>query len=187
MPKLHIIICSTRPQRVGPAVAQWFHTAAKQHAGFDCELVDLAEVALPILDEPNHPRMQKYQHEHTKRWSASVAAADAFVFVTPEYNFGPPPSLLNALNYLYNEWNYKPAAFVSYGGLSGGMRAVEREKGTLNTLKMVPIMEAVTVVDVNSHLKEGAFHANDVHERSAKTLLDELLRWSNALTPLRQA
>lgn len=186
MPKLHTVICSTRPQRVGPAVARWFHETATQHAGFTCELVDLAEVALPLLDEPHHPRLQKYQHEHTRRWSESVASADAFVFVTPEYNFGPPPSLVNALNYLYTEWNYKPAAFVSYGGVSGGMRAVEKEKATLNVLKMVPILEAVTVVDVNSHLKDGTFQANEIHQKSAKALLDELGRWSTALQSLRQ-
>src|SRR3954469_13372335 len=101
MPKLHVIICSTRPGRVGKAVGDWFGQAATAHAGFDVELVDLADMNLPLYDEPRHPRLQQYEHEHTKRWAASVAAADAFVFVTPEYNFGPPPSLVNALNYVY--------------------------------------------------------------------------------------
>jgi len=123
-PKLHIIICSTRPGRVGPSVAQWAYDAAVAHGGFEPVLVDLASFGLPVFDEPEHPRLGKYQHAHTKAWSASVAAADAFVFVTPEYNFGPPPALVNALNYLSREWQYKPAAFVSYGGHSGGMRAV---------------------------------------------------------------
>lgn len=186
MPKLHTVICSTRPGRVGATVAEWFHGYAQAHGQFECELVDLAEVALPLFDEPHHPRLQKYEHEHTRRWSASVASADAFVFVTPEYNFGPPPSLLNALNYLYKEWNYKPAAFVSYGGISGGMRAVEREKSTLTTLKMVPLMEAVTVVDVAKHLDaDKRFAPTQIHTDSAKALLDELLRWSNALRTLR--
>src|SRR5437588_355270 len=98
--KLHNILCSTRPGRQGPAIADWFQEFARQHGKFEAELVDLAPVALPLFDEPKHPRFQKYQNEHTKKWSASVAAADAFVFVTPEYNFGPPPSLLNALNFL---------------------------------------------------------------------------------------
>ena len=75
--KLHVIICSTRPGRVGPAGARWFHGCARQHGGFDAELVDLADFKLPLYDEPVHPRMQQYEHEHTKRWSASVAAADA--------------------------------------------------------------------------------------------------------------
>ena len=126
--KLHIVVCSTRPGRVGLSVAKWFEGVTVQHAKFACELVDLAEFNLPVYNEPNHPRFQKYQHDHTKKWSACVSAADAFVFVTPEYNYGPPPSLLNALDYVYVEWNYKPASFVSYGGMSGeGSRRTDRE------------------------------------------------------------
>ena len=121
--KLHTIICSTRPDRVGPPVAKWFHELATQHRQVETLLVDLAEFNLPIYDEPEHPIRQNYQHEHTKKWAASVNAADAYVFVTPEYNFGLPPSLLNALDYVYKEWNYKPAGIVSYGGVSGGIRA----------------------------------------------------------------
>nr|WP_256208941.1 NAD(P)H-dependent oxidoreductase [Nitrosospira sp. Nsp14] len=90
MLKLHTIICSTRPGPRGPVVAQWFHQLARQHNGFDAALVDLAEVNLPLFDEPEHPVLQRYRHDHTKRWAASVNAADAYVFVTPEYNFGPP-------------------------------------------------------------------------------------------------
>jgi NAD(P)H-dependent FMN reductase len=187
-PKLNVIICSTRPGRVGKSVAEWFAGAAKQHAGFEAELVDLADMNLPIYDEPKHPRLQQYEHEHTKRWSASVNAAEAFVFVTPEYNFGPPPSLVNAVNYLYLEWNYKPAAFVSYGGISGGMRAVQTEKLMLTTLKMVPILETVLIPMVAQHIDKatGAFAATDVHRDSAAVMLGELLRWTNALKPLRQ-
>jgi NAD(P)H-dependent FMN reductase len=184
--KLHTIICSTRPGRVGEAVGKWAQECALRHGRFDAELVDLAEINLPIYDEPKHPRFQQYEHEHTRRWSASVAAADAFVFVTPEYNYGPPPSLLNALNYVYNEWTYKPAAFVSYGGVSGGLRAVQVEKLTLTTLKMVPIMEGVVVPMVAQQVKEGVFTANDLQNQSATVMLEELLRWAEALKPLRQ-
>ena len=91
MIKLHTIICSTRPGRRGPAVAQWSHQLAWQHNGFDAALVDLAEVSRPLFNEPEHPVLQRYRHDHTKRWAASVNAADAYVFVTPEYNFRPPP------------------------------------------------------------------------------------------------
>jgi NAD(P)H-dependent FMN reductase len=92
-PKLDVIICSTRPGRVGKAVGDWFDGAARQHGGFDVQLVDLAEVNLPIYDEPKHPRLQQYEHEHTRRWSALVDAADAFVFVTPNTISGRrPPS-----------------------------------------------------------------------------------------------
>ena len=183
---LHTIVCSTRPGRVGLPVALWFHEIARQHGGFEAVLVDLAEFNLPIYDEPKHPVLQQYEHEHTKRWSASVSAADAFVFVTPEYNYGPPPSLLNALNYVYKEWNYKPAAFVSYGGVSGGLRAVQIEKHTLTTLKMVPLVEAVTIPMVAQHMSEGRFTPKEVHQTSATAMLNELARWAEALKPLRQ-
>ena len=98
---------------------------AQAHRVFDVQMIDLKQVNLPLLDEPNHPRLQKYEHDHTKAWSADQNS-DAFVFVTPEYNYGPSPALLNALDYLYNEWNYKAAAFVSYGGSSGGLRRSRR-------------------------------------------------------------
>ncbi|MBP0575805.1 NAD(P)H-dependent oxidoreductase, partial [Mycobacterium tuberculosis] len=77
---------------------------ALQHGGFDVALVDLADFNLPVYDKPHHPRLKRYEHDHTKRWSASVAAADAFVFVMPEYNFGPTPALTNAIDYLFHEW-----------------------------------------------------------------------------------
>jgi len=82
---LHTIICSTRPGRVGPSVARWFHKLAGRHGKFDAKLVDPADFNLPVYGEPNHPTPQKYEREHTRRWAASVATADAYVFVTPEY------------------------------------------------------------------------------------------------------
>lgn len=186
--KLHTVICSTRPGRIGPAVARWFHGQAGKHGKFEARLVDLAEFELPVFDEPNHPRMQKYTHEHTRRWAASVASADAFVFVTPEYNYGPPPSLVNALNYLVLEWNYKPAAFVGYGGVSGGLRAVQQAKPTLTTLKMMCIPEAVAIPGVFAHLDatKESFASNDLIDASVGPVLDELYRWSNALSGLRR-
>src|SRR5690349_14826783 len=136
--KLHIIIASTRPGRVGPTIANWFHGIAKANGKFDATLVDLAEVNLPMFNESQHPRLRKYDHEHTKRWSATIDAADAFVFVTPEYNHIAPPALINAIDYLHHEWQYKPAAFVSYGGPAGGARAVVALKSTLVSVKVMP-------------------------------------------------
>lgn len=186
-PRLHIIVSSTRPGRVGPKIAAWFQQFAAEHGGFDAHLVDLADFELPVYDEPNHPRMQDYQHEHTRRWAASVAAADAFVFVTPEYNFTAPPALFNALQYVYNEWNYKPASFVSYAYASGGLRAVQEVKTLLTSLKIVPLVEQVMVPMFPQHLGEdGEFIANEQHTASAQASLDELLRWTKALAPLRQ-
>jgi NAD(P)H-dependent FMN reductase len=183
--KLNVITASTRPGRVGPLVAEWFAGYARAESAFEVEAVDLAEFALPIYDEPNHPRLQQYEHEHTRRWSRSVAGADAYVFVMPEYNFGPSPALLNALNYVYVEWNYKPAAFVSYGGVSGGLRAVQMTKQTLTTLKIVPILESVTIPMVGQHLDNGRFEPAPVHVKSAADLLPELHRWAVALQPMR--
>ena len=113
-------------------------------------------------------------------------AADAFVFVTPEYNYGPPPSLLNALNFLTLEWNYKPASFVSYGGVSGGLRAVQLEKQTLTALKMMPIPEAVAIPSMAQHLDQNrTFVSNDLIDASVKPALDELHRWAEALKRMR--
>lgn len=186
MHKLQVIIASTRPGRKGESVAQWFDAFARKHGKFEVELVDLAQLDLPLFNEPNHPRMQKYEHEHTRNWSATVARADAYVVVTPEYNFCPPPSLVNAFNYLYSEWNYKPLGFVSYGGGSGGMRSVQVAKQLVTTLKMMPMVEAVAIPSFTDFIQaDGSFAAMDVHERSAATLLDELLRWSTALKTMR--
>lgn len=186
--KLHIIICSTRPGRVGPAVARWFADFARSDSKFDVELVDLADFRLPVYDEPVHPVMQQYQHAHTKNWSASVAAADAYVFVTPEYNYNPPPALSNALNYVYKEWNYKPCAFVSYGGVSGGLRAVQAAKLLVTTLKMMPMVEGVMVPMVVRQLDEdGQFRSNELIDAAAATMLGELERWAQGLQAMRNS
>lgn len=185
-PVLHTLICSTRPSRVGPAVAEWAHGIAQAHGGFDARLVDLASFGLPVFDEPEHPRLGRYVHAHTQAWSTSVNSADAFVFVLPEYNFAPPGALVNALNYLVREWHYKPAAFVSYGGMSGGVRAVQVTKQLLTTLKVMPMLEAVAIPNVGQHLDtEKSFVPNSLHTSSADTMFDELYRWTQAMKTLR--
>ncbi len=98
MPQLMIVIASTRPGRGGWPVAQWFIQRAADHGAFEVEVVDLVEFRLPLLDEPNHPRLRQYTNPHTHEWSAKVDGADAFVFVTPEYNHGYPASLKNAID-----------------------------------------------------------------------------------------
>jgi NAD(P)H-dependent FMN reductase len=158
---------------------------ARAHGRFQIELVDLAELALPALDEPAHPRFGKYEHEHTKRWSALVAASDAFVFITPEYNYGMPPALLNAIDYLFHEWAYKAAAFVSYGGVSGGTRSVQMSKSVLTTLKLMPIPEGVSLPFFMQMMDDGVFKPGEPAHKSAVTMLDELERWAAALKPLR--
>jgi len=97
MPKLMIVIGSTRPGRAGISVAEWFIDHARRHGEFDVEVADLAELDLPMLDEPNHPPLRQYTQPHTRYWSAQVDAAEAFVFITPEYNHGYPAALKNAV------------------------------------------------------------------------------------------
>lgn len=184
-PTLFVITVSTRDGRQGVPVARWAQAQAEAHGKFAVEAVDLREESLPVFDEAEHPRLQKYAHEHTKRWSEKVTRADAFVFVTPEYNFGMPPSLLNALTYLSREWAYKAAGFVSYGGVSGGTRSVQMAKETLTTLKVVPLPEAVTIPFFTKSIVDGVFDGGEVQEKAARAMLDELFRWTGALSTLR--
>ena len=186
-PKLEIIIASTRPGRVGLPVGLWFADWAREHSRFEVEVVDLAKLNLPFMDEPKHPRLRQYVHQHTKDWSAKVESADAFVFVTPEYNHSMNAPLKNALDYLSQEWQSKPVGFVSYGGVSGGTRAVQVIKPVVAALKMMAIPEAVNIPFVNQFInEEKQFEPNEITEKAATTMLNELYRWALALRPLRE-
>jgi NAD(P)H-dependent FMN reductase len=186
MPRLMIVIASTRPGRVGLPVAQWFEGQAIAHAGFEVEVADLAELALPFMDEPAHPRLQQYIHPHTKRWSALVDAADAFAFVMPEYNFGFTAPLKNAIDFLHNEWKYKPVGLVSYGGVAAGTRAAQMIKQVVTALKMTPLFEAVQIPFVAQFLDDdGAFEGTPAMQQAAVAMLDELVHVEAALRPLR--
>jgi NAD(P)H-dependent FMN reductase len=187
MLKLKVVIASTRPGRIGLPVGTWFFQRAAAHGNFAVELVDLKEVGLPLLDEPRHPRLRNYEHVHTKAWSAIVDAADAFVFVTPEYNFAAAPSLINALDYLYVEWNYKPAAFVSYGAATGGVRSVHMARQVVCSLKMMPMAESVSIAQVTTLIdkESGEFRPTEPVEKSVAPMLDELHKWAVALAPMR--
>ena len=168
MPTLQILIASTRPGRVGLPVAQWFEAHARAHGAFDIDVADLAEIGLPFMDEPNHPRLRQYTHEHTRAWSARVDAADAFAFVTPEYNAFPAPSLVNALDHLYHEWGHKAAAFVSYGGNPGGMRAAQAVKPLLTALQLMPLPQQVAIPSFTRLIGEdGIFRPTDAQARAA--------------------
>lgn len=187
MAKLEIIIASTRPGRIGPTVATWIDGKARTHGGFDeVELVDLAAVNLPFMNEPHHPRLGQYTHQHTRDWSAKVAEADAFIFVMPEYNYGYSAELKNAIDYLHTEWQYKPVGLVSYGGVSAGTRAAQMIKQVVTTLKMTPLAEAVSIPFVHQLVdEEEGLVPNEIMTSSAKAMLDELVRMSDALRPLR--
>jgi NAD(P)H-dependent FMN reductase len=187
MPLLQVITVSTRQARLGPVVAEWFLGRARAHGKFEIEPIDLAAINLPLFDEPAHPRFQKYEHEHTKAWSAQISRADAFVIVTPEYNYGAPPSIINAIDYLNREWQYKPVGFASYGGVSGGTRSVQMTKQIVTALRMMPIPEGVSIPFFAQHIDKetGAFAPGATQEAAVVTMLDELLKWANALQPLR--
>lgn len=187
MPLLQVITASTREGRKGAAVAEWFVAQARAHGGFDVEPVDLRTIGLPLFDEPEHPSKRNYQHAHTREWSVVVERADAFVFVTPEYDNVPPAALTNALHYLVHEWKYKPAGFVSYGGVSAGLRSVQQTKLLLVALKMMPVPEAVNIPFFSKHLdaESGRFVPPEVQEKAGKAMLDELLRWTEAMRTLR--
>jgi NAD(P)H-dependent FMN reductase len=186
LPVLQVIIASTRPGRVGLPVATWFAQRAREHGGFTVEVVDLAEVDLPIFDEPKHPRLGQYEHQHTKDWSATIARGDAFVFVMPEYNYGFNAAVKNAIDYLHVEWQHKAIGFVSYGGVAAGTRAVQMLKQVVTTLKMVPVFDSVNIPFVQQFLAEdGTLHANEIMTGASTAMLDELVRWTAALEPLR--
>lgn len=182
--KLKVIIGSTRPGRGGPTVAAWVAKAAAAHGGFEVETVDLADVALPLLDEPKHPAMQQYEHDHTKAWSAIAADADAFLFVTPEYNYFPPAVLVNAVQALSQEWKYKPAGMVSYGGISGGLRAAQELRQLLGNQQMMALPQVVPAPFYANFIEDGVFTPNDKMEEGMTMLLGELAKWGEALKPL---
>ncbi|SKC84053.1 NADPH-dependent FMN reductase [Ohtaekwangia koreensis] len=186
MYKLRIITSTTRPGRKGESIAEWTQEIAKSHQDFDTRILDLAEINLPFMDEAAHPRLQQYEHEHTKKWSAQIEEADAFIIVLAEYNYGFPAPIKNALDFLHNEWAYKPVGFVSYGGLSGGTRSVQMLKEVVTTLKLVPLTEAVTIPFFSKYFDDqDTFKGDESLQKSAHILFTELARWTKALATLR--
>lgn len=184
---LQIVIASTRPGRAGEPIGQWFAGHCRADGRFAVAVTDLAELALPMLDEPQHPRARQYAHEHTRSWSRTVDAADCLVFVMPEYNHGFSAPLKNAIDYLHGEWEYKPVGLVSYGGVAAGTRAAQMIKQVVTALKMVPLADAVSIPFVHSLINEDdELQPNGVMVASSKAMLDELRRVSDALQPLRQ-
>jgi NAD(P)H-dependent FMN reductase len=183
-PTLSIVIGSTRPGRVGPKFAAWFRSRAIGHGGFDVDLVDLAQLKLPFLDEPAAPRLHQYIHQHTIDWSHTVERSDAFVFVTPEYNFGYSAVLKNAIDYLSQEWADKAVGFLSYGGLAAGTRAVQQLRQVVTALKMIPVAESVNLPFFTQFIDaSGTVRPSDEMNRSADAMLDELARITALVRP----
>jgi NAD(P)H-dependent FMN reductase len=124
-----------------------------------------------------------YTKDYTKAWSARINAADAFIVVTPEYNFTMPPSLLNAIDYLHNEWRRKPVAFVGYGVI-GAARAIQSGRTLFSSLNAMPIGPAMTLMGVHA-MAVKTFEPEERGKQSANVMLDELAVWAKALQPTR--
>ncbi|HWE46200.1 MAG TPA: NAD(P)H-dependent oxidoreductase [Caulobacteraceae bacterium] len=190
MSVVSVIVGTTRPSRFSEKPARWIRDHLAKRPGLDVRLLDLRDYPMPFFDEaplPGSPDRAPYEHEAVKRWTAAIAASDAFVFVTGEYNFGPPAVLKNAIDYVYPEWNRKPAAFVGYGSV-GGARSVQQLRLIVNECQMMPIRRAVHLpVDaLMTHFAggdvEAALKASDA---TAELLIDDLLWWTEALKTAR--
>jgi NAD(P)H-dependent FMN reductase len=187
MYNLKIISSTVRPGRKGPIVARWIAERAETTGNFTTEVLDLGEINLPVMNEPNHPMLKNYVHEHTKQWSAKIDEADAFVFVTAEYDWGYPASLKNAIEYLAQEWGYKAAGIVSYGGVSAGTRASNALKNDLTTFKIMPLAEQVNLPFFTQFINaEGIFAPNEITEKAADKILRELVRWTKGMKIIKE-
>jgi NAD(P)H-dependent FMN reductase len=168
-------------------IAAWIAEKAEQTGNFNVEVLDLGVVNLPMMNEQYHPMMKKYEHEHTKNWSAKIEEADLFIFVTAEYDYNYPAPLRNAIEYLFSEWKYKAAGIVSYGGVSAGTRAANSLKADLTTMSIVPIAEAVNFPMFTQFINDNEkFEPNEASHKSAETMLRELVRWTKGLKVVKE-
>jgi NAD(P)H-dependent FMN reductase len=151
--RIAVVIGSTRPGRICPGIARWSLQVLRESSPLAYELLDLAEVNLPFLDEPIKAALREYQHEHTKAWSRTVDSYDGFVFVFPQYNWGYPAPLKNALDFLYHEWTGKPVSYVTYG-TRGGNKGAEQLSSVLHGLKMQELPDHLEVVIVDDDVDD---------------------------------
>jgi NAD(P)H-dependent FMN reductase len=184
MLNIAIILGSTRPNRVGEAVARWAHEIAAKRSDAKFELVDIRSFNLPLLDEPLPPSRGQYSQPHTHEWAARIASFDSFVFVTAEYNHGIPGALKNAIDFLYREWNHKAAGFVSYGS-AGGARAVESLRLVMGEVKIADVRAQVMLPFATDFEKFTTFKPGASRETELNRMIDEVIAWGTALTPLR--
>lgn len=184
MLKVGIILGSTRPGRNGEAVARWVYDIASRRTDAEFELVDLADFHLPLLDEPLPPSLGRYSRPHTLLWAEKIAALDAYVFVTPEYNRSTSGALKNAIDFLYAEWNNKAAGFVGYGSV-GGTRAVENLRLIMGELQIADVREQVSLSLHEDFADFRLFTPSPRHEGTVIRMLDQLVAWGGALQTLR--
>jgi NAD(P)H-dependent FMN reductase len=184
MTRIAIILGSTRPGRNGEAVARWVFDIAKQRSDAEYELVDIADFALPHLDEAAPPSLGMYTQPHTKAWAEKIASFDGYVFVTPEYNHSTSGVLKNAIDYLYAEWNNKAAAFVSYGSLSGA-RAVEHLRAIASELQIAHVRQQLSFSLFTDFENWSTFTPGPQYEAAADTMFDQLETWTAAMKSVR--
>lgn len=184
MTRIMIIVGSVRPGRIGLPIAKWVRERV-EGSGHDLDFVDLAELNLPFMDEPEHPAKRAYTKPHTLAWSTRVEQADAVLLVSPEYNHSYSPALKNALDYLMHEWQGKPVGIVSYGGASGGLRAAAALDQVLTTIGLVRVPVDVAINGPAAHLVDGVFTPDAKHDAALERLVDGLGRFAEVLRPLR--
>ena len=190
MSVISVIVGSTREGRFSEKPARWIMQHLKKRDGLDARLLDLRDFPMPFFDQPVPPAMPgraAFEHEVVQRWTAAVAQSDGFVFVTPEYNYGPPAVLKNAIDWVYPEWHRKAACFVSYGS-AGGTRSVQQLRETAIELQLAPIRTSVhiPVATLWAHYKGGDVDAGLAElEAPATAMIDDLLWWTEALKAAR--
>jgi NAD(P)H-dependent FMN reductase len=185
-PRIQVILGSTRQGRAGEQVARWFADLAAQRDDVDVELVDLRDWPLPFFDSPTSPKRELSDDPRVRAWSAKVAEADGYVLVTPEYNYGYPAVLKNALDHLYYEWNDKPVGFVGYGGMAGGIRAVQQLRQVVVELGLVQTHAQVIIPKVFAAFDETGQPVDTFHPQMASALLDEVAEWATILQAKRE-
>ena len=185
MLRIAAVVGSTRPGRKAGAVARWVHESSRSREDAVVEVVDLADYALPLLDEPVPPMAADYRQPHTRAWADTVASYDAFVFVTPEYNHAPSAALKNALDFLYAEWNDKAAGIVSYG-VDGGIRAAEQLRLVLAELRIATVRNQVALSFDTDFRDWTELAPRDTTHTALAAMLDEVVAWGTALRTVRR-
>ncbi|WP_372667026.1 NADPH-dependent FMN reductase [Amycolatopsis kentuckyensis] len=183
--RVAVIVGSVREGRFGPVVADWLAGVAGEHGGFAVDVVDLAESDLPMVLPAFGAAPPPAVVAEVAKVTPRLEAADAFVVVTPEYNHSYPASLKNAIDWHRGEWAAKPVAFVSYGGMSGGLRAVEHLRAVFAELHAVTIRETVSFHGAHTRFGPDGTPTDDAAPIAAKTMLDQLGWWARSLTEAR--
>jgi NAD(P)H-dependent FMN reductase len=187
---ISVIVGSTRQGRFSEKPAKWIFDRLKNRADVDARLLDLRDFPMPFFDSPMPPAMPgrpPYENEIVRKWTAAIGASDGFIFVTPEYNYGAPAVLKNAIDWVYPEWHRKAAAFVSFGGV-GGARSVQQLRETAIELQLAPIRSSVhiPVATLMAHFQGGDVDKGLAElETPAKVMIDDLLWWTTALKAAR--